>query len=45
MILNITNGEYFNNYIKRINSGLFIPFNEAMIDGETTKFIFSNEFI
>lgn len=45
MILNITNGEYFNNYIKRINSGLFIPFNEAMIDGETTKCIFSNEFI
>lgn len=45
MILNITNGEYFNNYIKQKNDGIFLPFNEAMITGDTSADIFSEEFL
>lgn len=45
MKLNITNGEYFNNYIKQKEEGIFIPFNEAMITGPTTEEIFSEIFI
>lgn len=45
MILNITNGNYFNNYIKEKIDGLFIPFNETMITGYTTLNIFDDEFI
>lgn len=45
MILNITNGECFNNYIKKKSEGLYVPFNEAMITGHTTLNIFDDEFI
>ena len=45
MILNITNGECFNNYIKEKLDGLFVPFNETMITGHTTLNIFDDEFI
>ena len=45
MTLNITSGEYFNNYIKTIKAGIFIPFNEAMITGPADTNIFSEQFI
>lgn len=45
MELNITSGEYFNNYIKTKYPGIFIPFNEAMITGPIDSHIFSRNFI
>ena len=45
MILNITSGEYFNNYIKSKYDGNFVPFNEAMITGPSSDDIFSEHFI
>lgn len=45
MIINITNGEEFNNYISSKEEGLFIPFNEALIDGINLYPLFSLEFI
>ena len=43
--LHITNGEYFNEYIKTKEEGTFIPFSEAMIQGNPTLPIFSNVFV
>ena len=43
--LNITNGDYFNDYFISKFGGAAIPFCEAMMDGETTADIFSEEFI
>ena len=45
MILNITNGDYFNNYFISKFGGEAIPFCEAMMDGDTVSEIYSNEFI
>ena len=49
MILNITNGDYFNRYfLEKLNSqyeGNAIPFREAMIQGNTEKEVFSDAFI
>ena len=32
-VINITNGEYFNDYISKKKKELFIPFNESLIQG------------
>ena len=45
MILNITSGEVFNFYISEIKEGIYIPFCESMIEGETVYPIFSENFI
>ena len=49
MVLNITNGDYFNRYfLKNYNTeyaGDAIPFREAMIQGDTEKEVLSNAFI
>lgn len=45
MELNITNGLYFNEYAKNKFEGVFIPFNEAMIDGELLFPLFDNNFV
>lgn len=42
--LNITNGEYFNNYIKSKQDGVFISFNEALIQGKPKYPMFTHEF-
>ena len=44
-ILNITNGDYFNEYFISRYGGIAIPFCEAMMDGETVEDIYSDEFI
>ena len=44
-ILNITNGDYFNEYFKHKFGGIALPFCEAMMDGEVVKNIYSQEFI
>ena len=44
-ILNITNGDYFNEYFKHKFGGIAIPFCEVMMDGEVVKNIYSQEFI
>lgn len=43
--LNITNGDCFNDYFITKFGGAAIPFCEAMMDGETTADIFSEEFV
>ena len=43
--LNITNGEYFNQYLLSQYGGAAIPFCEAMMDGEAATNIYSEEFI
>lgn len=43
--INITSGEYLNNHLKSKYSGVFIPFNEAMIQGELSYPLFDDEFI
>ena len=45
MILNITNGDYFNNYFISKFGGEAVPFCEAMMDGDTVSDIYSDEFI
>ena len=49
MVLNITNGDYFNSYfLEQLHTeytGDALPFREAMIQGETVNEVFSNEFI
>ena len=45
MILNITNGDYFNNYFISTFGGEAVPFCEAMMDGDTVSDIYSDEFI
>ena len=44
-ILNITNGEYFNDYFLTKFGGVAIPFCEAMMDGGTVSEIYSEKFI
>ena len=44
-VINITNGQYFNDYISKKNEGLFIPFNEALFQGNPKYPLFNNEFI
>ena len=44
-ILNITNGDYFNEYFISKYGGVAIPFCEAMMDGEAAESIYSPEFI
>ena len=40
-ILNITNGDYFNDYFLAKFGGTAIPFCEVMMDGETVTDIYS----
>ena len=44
-VLNITNGDCFNNYFLSKFGGKAIPFCEAMMDGDTVSDIYSDEFI
>ena len=44
-ILNITNGEYFNEYFISKFGEAAVPFCEAMMDGETASNIYSHQFI
>ncbi len=44
-ILNITNGDYFNEYFLSRFGGAAVPFCEAMMDGETVTEIYSEKFI
>ena len=44
-ILNITNGEYFNEYFISNFGGVAVPFCEAVMDGEVLTDIYSEEFI
>ena len=44
-ILNITNGDYFNNYLTKKIGGLAIPFREVIMDGEVVDIVYSDEFI
>ena len=43
-ILNITNGECFNEYYISKFGGLSVPFCEVMMDGETRANIYSQQF-
>ena len=45
MILNITNGDCFNDYFLSRFGGEAVPFCEAMMDGDTVSDIYSGEFI
>lgn len=45
MRLNITSGDYFNNYIKTKENGIFLPFNESILIGPVDINIFSSKFI
>ena len=44
-ILNITNGEYFNEYFISNFGGAAVPFCEAVMDGEVLTDIYSEDFI
>ena len=44
-ILNITNGDYFNEYFKNKISGIAVPFCEIMMDGDVVANIYSDEFV
>lgn len=44
-ILNITNGDYFNEYFLKNFGGVAVPFCEAMMDGDTVLDIYSDDFI
>ena len=44
-ILNITNGDYFNEYFLSKFGGEAVSFCEAMMDGDVLSDIYSNEFI
>ena len=43
--INITSGEYLNNYLSKKNNEVFIPFNEAIIEGELLYPLFNENFI
>ena len=44
-ILNITNGDYFNEYFITHFGGVAVPFCEAMMDGDVVAEVYSEEFI
>ena len=44
-ILNVTNGDYFNEYFLAQFGGEAVPFCEVMMDGDTASEIYSDEFI
>ena len=44
-MLNVTNGQYFNDYVSKTQKGVFVPFNEALIDGELSLPLFDTRFI
>ena len=44
-ILNITNGDCFNEYLISHRGGIALPFCEAMMDGEVVENIYSERFI
>ena len=44
-ILNITNGDYFNNYFLAKFGGVAVPFCEVMMDGDVVEEIYSEAFI
>ena len=44
-ILNVTNGDCFNEYFLAKFGGEAVPFCEAMMDGDTVSDIYTNEFI
>ena len=44
-ILNITNGEYFNEYLVSNFGGVAVPFCEAAMDGGFVRAIYSDEFV
>ena len=44
-VLNITNGDYFNEYFLKTFGGAAVPFSEAMMDGKTVSQVYSDEFI
>ena len=44
-ILNITNGDFFNDYFLSQSGGAAVPFCEVMMDGKTVAAIYSEEFI
>ena len=44
-ILNITNGDYFNEYFISAFGRTAIPFCEAMMDGEAVTNIYSQQFV
>ena len=44
-ILNITNGDYFNEYFVSEFGGTAVPFRECMMDGDSVAEIFSDEFV
>ena len=43
--INITNGQYLNNFLESKYEGVFIPFNEAMIQGDLLYPLFDDVFI
>ena len=43
--LNITNGDYFNQYFISQFGGIAIPFCESMMDGDTAAIIYSQQFV
>ena len=45
MILNITNGDYFNNHFISEFGGVAVPFCEAIMDGDTVSDIYSDTFV
>ena len=43
--INITSGEYLNNFLKNKHEGVFIAFNEVMIQGNLSYPLFNEDFI
>ena len=43
--INITSGESFNEYIKTKINGIFVPFNEALMEGKPLFPLFDETFI
>ena len=44
-VLNITNGDSFNEYLLKKYGGEAVPFCEAMMDGDTVPCVYSDEFV
>lgn len=43
--INITSGDYLNNFLMNTYTGIYIPFNEAILDGTLLYPLFDEEFI